>query len=149
MTIIRVPNSIALRNFDTIFIENSFEFPDKSAEVIFHPKYVAMHPVGLAFYAAIGDYFRMNEIKLSGKLNRKVTSIPFLQRMGLFEALGFSNPNTINEHEECGRFIPLQKVRDSTELNVFLKTIDPLLHTTPENSRVIKHVFSELHQKCY
>jgi len=64
--------------------------------------------------------------------------------MGLFPAMGFIDPSVITTHEETGRFIPLMKVRDGDELEAFIKTIEPLLHTTRENSRVIKHVFSEL-----
>ncbi len=64
--------------------------------------------------------------------------------MGLFRVLGYSNPLEIEEHEESGRFIPLRKIRISEDLNKLIKEIDPILHTTRENSRVIKHVFSEL-----
>ena len=185
-----IPNSIALRNFDSLFKNNTFNFDDGEADISFHQKYVAMHPVGLAFYAALGDIFTMNNIAKKARLDFKIKSIPYIQRMGLFRAMGFKDPITTklheetgrfiplqkisnsNElttfikiksipyiqrmglframgfkdpittklHEETGRFIPLQKISNSNELTTFIKTIDPILHTTRENSRVIKHV---------
>src|SRR5260370_16408040 len=139
-----IPNSIALSNFDSVFKNNDFQFTDKKVEIRFHPRYVAMHPVGLALYAALGDRYREENIKTDDYISYSIPSIPYLQRMGLFQALGYSNPVTTKEHEETGRFIPLMKVRSSDELAKFLRTVDPILHTTQENSRVIKHVFSEL-----
>lgn len=139
-----IPNSVALRNFDSIFKNNNFEFIDNIVEIYFHPKYVAMHPVGLAFYAALSDHFETKNINRKGTLDFKIKSIPYLQRMGLFKALHFKDPIETKIHEETGRFIPLMKIRNSEELDKFIKSIDPILHTTRENSRVIKHVFSEL-----
>jgi len=43
-----IPNSIALRNLDTILNKNTFGRWSNEVQVEFHPKYVAMHPVGLA-----------------------------------------------------------------------------------------------------
>ena len=139
-----IPNSIALWNFDTVLNKNGFGPWPKEVHVRFHQKYVAMHPAGLALLAALGDIWRREGVELSGTLDRKIRSIPYLQRMGLFQAIGFIDPARFQEHEETGRFIPLRKVRNGDELEAFVRTIDPLLHTTRENSRVIKHVFSEL-----
>ncbi len=139
-----IPNSIALRNFDSIFVNNNFDFSDKQADIGFHPNYVAMHPVGLAFYAAMGDLFRLNGIKTHASINYKIRSIPYLQRMGLFTSLGYKNPIETEKHEESGRFIPLRRISSSAELSTLMKDIDPILHTEPNTSRIIKHVFSEL-----
>jgi anti-sigma regulatory factor (Ser/Thr protein kinase) len=144
MSQLYIPNSVALSNFDSLFKDNDFDFTDKDVNIRFHPTYVAMHPVGLAFYAAIGDLFKLKEIKTKAAISYDIPSIPYLQRMGLFGALGYGNPVKTKEHEETGRFIPLMKIETSEELATFLKTVDPILHTTQENSRVIKHVFSEL-----
>ena len=86
-----IPNSVALRNFDTVFKNNDFIFSDKSVNITFHDKYIAMHPIGLAFYAAIGDFIKENDLNLEGSINPKIRSIPYLLRMGLFHALGFTN----------------------------------------------------------
>lgn len=139
-----IPNSIALRNFDSIFTNNNFNFEDGKVDITFHSNYVAMHPVGLAFYAAIGDYFRMNSIQTTATINYNIKSIPYLQRMGLFSALGYGDPLETNTHEEAGRFIPLRRVGNSDELSALMKDIDPLLHTDRDTSRTVKHVFSEL-----
>ena len=88
-------------------------------------------------------YFRLRDVKTKAAISY-IPSIPYLQRMGLFRVLGYGNPVKTKEHEETGRFIPLMKIQTSEELATFLKTVDPILHTTQENSRVIKHVFSEL-----
>jgi hypothetical protein len=139
-----IPNSIALRNFDSLFIKNTFDFSDKKVDITFHDRYIAMHPIALAFYAALADQFSENEMAITATINYKIRTIPYLQRMGLFRVLNFSDPVPTEEHEESGRFIPLMKIRNSAGLDTFIKTIDPILHTTRENSRVIKHVFSEL-----
>jgi len=139
-----IPNSISLTNFESVFKNNDFNFSDNNIEISFHPSYIAMHPIGLAFYAAIGDYIRINNCKKKASMNYKITSIPYLQRMGLFRSLGFSDIKEIRIHEESGRFIPLKKIKNSEELNTFIKEVDPILHTSRENSRSIKHVFSEI-----
>src|ERR1700726_2247592 len=130
MSRLYIPNSIALRNFDSLFKDNDFDFSDKNVDISFHPRYVAMHPVGLAFYAAVGDRFRDERITTKATISYKIPSIPYLQRMGLFGALGYGNPVKTKEHEEIGRFIPLMKIRSSERLAKFLKTDDPILHTT-------------------
>ena len=127
-----IPNSVALRNFDTLFTKNDFKFDDKIADIRFHPSYVAMHPVALAFYAAISDYFFLNNISANAFINKKIRSIPYLQRMGLFEVMGSEDPITVEEHERTGQFIPLRKIRNSDDLNNLLVTIDPILHTSRE-----------------
>jgi len=139
-----IPNSISLRNFDNLFQNNDFDFSDKKIDISFHDSYVAMAPIGLAFYAAIGDLIRINKIENKATLNFKIRSIPYLQRMGLFSSMGFTNPVKTSEHEATGRFIPLTKIMSSDELTQFIKEIDPILHTSRNNSRAIKHVFSEI-----
>jgi len=144
MSKLYIPNSVALRNFDALFKGNDFLFNNGKVEINFHPNYVALHPVGLAFYAALSDLLRIKGCKFKGKINYSMRSIPYLQRMGLFKALGFRNPVKTEEHEETGRFIPLTKISNSQQLDVFIKNIDPILHTNRENSFAIKHVFSEI-----
>jgi len=144
MSTLYIPNSIALRNFDSIFVNNDFDFSDKKVDITFHNSYVAMHPVGLAFYAALGDFFADTNIKTTATINYEIKSIPYLQRMGLFDALGYADPIETKNHEECGRFIPLRRIRNSDELSQLMKDIDPILHADQNTSRTVKHVFSEL-----
>jgi hypothetical protein len=54
MSNLYIPNSVALRNFDTIFKNNDFDFSDKKVSVSFYDKYIAMHPVGPCFLCSIG-----------------------------------------------------------------------------------------------
>ncbi len=144
MSTLYIPNSIALRNFDSIFKKNDFDFSDGKVDIRFHLKYVAMHPVGLVLYASLGDYFRLNEIETTAAINYKIRSIPYLQRMGLFSTLDYSDPVETKMHEEAGRFIPLTRITNSEQLTDLLRKIDPLLHTTRDISITVKHVFSEL-----
>lgn len=139
-----IPNSISLRNFDNLFKNNDFDFSDGKIDISFHNSYVAMAPIGLAFYAAIGDLIKIKNIENKARINYAIRSIPYLQRMGLFGSMGFTNPVKTTEHEATGRFIPLTKIWSSTELTQFIKEIDPILHTNRNNSRAIKHVFSEV-----
>lgn len=144
MSRLYIPNSFALRNFDALFKENDFSFDNGKVEINFHPNYVALHPVGLAFYAAISYILKMKNCEFKGAINKSMRSIPYLQRMGLFKTFGFISPKKTEEHEETGRFISLTKIRNSEELDTFIKNIDPILHTNRENSFAIKHVFSEI-----
>jgi anti-sigma regulatory factor (Ser/Thr protein kinase) len=144
MSRLYIPNSLALTNFEGIFKHNDFDFSDKNVGIEFHRKYVAMHPMAISFFAAWRDYFKENGIKQTGKIDKAIRSIPYLQRMGLFSGLGFTDPVEIKTHEESGRFIPLRKIKNGDELQEFTKEIDPLLHTDRGNAPVIKHVFGEL-----
>ncbi len=139
-----IPNSLSLRNFDNLFQNNDFDFSDGKVEVSFHKSYVAMAPVGLAFYAALGDLITKNGWNKDATMNYSIKSIPYLQRMGLFDCMGFADPIKTAKHDETGRFIPITKIRNSEELSHFIKSIDPILHTNRNNSRAIKHVFSEV-----
>ncbi len=71
----------------------------------------------------------------------------YLTRMGLFKFIGV-NPvcKVIVEHEPAGRFIPVTQVKNSGDLDRFLKELVPLLHLPGETTRVraIQHIFSEL-----
>jgi anti-sigma regulatory factor (Ser/Thr protein kinase) len=141
---LHIPNSVSLRNFDNLFRNNDYDFSDGKVELSFHPSYVAMAPVGLAFYAAIGDLINKNGWEKSAVMNYQIKSIPYLQRMGLFGCMGFADIRETEKHDETGRFIPLTKIRTGEELSQFIKSIDPILHTTRDNSRAIKHVFAEV-----
>jgi len=75
MSTLYVPNSIALRKFDTIFKNNDLDFTDGHVSIRFHPRYVAMHPVGLAFYAALGDHFRNLHVETDAAISYQIPSI--------------------------------------------------------------------------
>lgn len=139
-----IPNSVGIHNFGALFKNNDYNFSDNHVDIRFHKDYVAMHPIGLAFYAAIGDTIKDRGMTTTAAINYKVKSIPFLQRMGLFEALGYTGPLDLEQHEESGRFIPLRKIRNSKDINDLLCDLDPILHTTRPKANVIKHVFSEM-----
>jgi len=144
MSTIYIPNSVGLRNFETLFRNNTFDFSDGIANLEFHPNYVGLHPAALAFYAALSDQLAEKDIPVSGQIDRRMKSIPFLQRMGFFKSFGFDNIVETEEHEEAGRFIPLRKITSSAELRLFLTEIDPILHAGEDVKDAIKKVFSEI-----
>ena len=144
MTRINIPNSVGLKNFEALFKNNTFDFSDGMAELSFHPSYVGLHPVSLAYYAALADQFAESGIQVTGKINMELSSIPFLQRMGLFRVFGFDDIVQITEHEEAGRFIPLRKIQPTADLKSFIADIDPILHASDDVRDAIKKVFSEL-----
>jgi len=142
-----IPNAIYLKSIETLFTRNeSFDVSgDDQIKVEFHPTCVAMHPIGLAFYAAISDNCRKNGVKIiSDGINTNIHTIPYLKNMGLFRSLGIKIDTHFEKHEKSGRFIPLRKIKNSVEMEEFLKDIDPILHGDRTAVPVIKHVFSEL-----
>lgn len=120
MSSLYVPNSVALRNFDSLFKNNNFDFSNSKVHITFHDRYIAMHPVALAFYAALADHFEVNSIETTAAINYAIRSIPYLQRMGLFRVFKYRDPVPTVIHEETGRFIPLMKIRNSNELDNFI-----------------------------
>jgi hypothetical protein len=89
MAILYIPNSVGLRNFEGLFKNNTFDFSDGVAEVTFHDKFVGLHPVAVAFYASIADQLKSANVTIKGSINPKLSTIPFLQR------IGFLNPSVL------------------------------------------------------
>jgi len=106
-----IPNSISLRNFENLFQNIDFDFSDGEINLTFHETYVAMAPIGLAFYAAIGDLIKDRGIENKACINRKIRSIPYLQRMGLFSSMGFINPTKTTILTKLDDLFQSQKLR--------------------------------------
>ncbi len=106
-------------------------------------RWVAVHPAVLAFTACAADCVTRNGGSHRGNVPR-IRSLPYLIRMGLFEHVTVEYGRGIEAHEEAGRFIPIQRIRNTTELSDFIVNVIPLLHAPPEQVEPIRYVISEL-----
>ncbi|MCA9485242.1 MAG: hypothetical protein KC506_00150 [Nanoarchaeota archaeon] len=106
-----------------------------------HEKWVSLHPFVLCMIVALG-------LKLKDKNNlhfnkMEAKSKHYLERMGLFRLLNLNSEMKIKKREESGRFIPIQIIKSSDELENFIRNMIPLLHR-PDKSQSIEYVISEL-----
>lgn len=139
---IHLSNSIWLGNIDP-FLE-SIDLTDKnSLDVTSHNKWVSVHPVVLCMVASLGLKMR-NEGKPINFERPTATSKHYFERMGLFKLLGLDSEMNIVEHEPAGRFITLQVIKDSNQLDKFITEMVPLLHSEAEKVEPIRYVVFEL-----
>lgn len=106
-------------------------------------RWVAVHPVVLAFTACVADHVARNGGQHLGQVHR-IGSLPYLIRMGLFNHLRLDYGREITAHEEAGRFIPIQRITTTRELSDFIVNVIPLLHASPTQVEPIRYVISEL-----
>src|SRR5712692_3737028 len=126
---ISIPNQGSLHCLRFFLSANNF-FPKRVAdrfEVTFHPQMVYLQPYALSMLAAWGDYWEGQGVPIQFE-NLRSTSLAYAWRMGLFNFLRARYEPTREEHEEAGRFIPLRRIRRSSELATFLTDLAPLLH---------------------
>lgn len=139
---LHLPNSVWIGNIDP-FLKSLDTSNEKKLEVTSHEKWISVHPVVLTMVAALGL-----KILTKGKPIKfeemQATSKHYFKRMGLFKILNLDSKMVIKEHESSGRFIPLQIIRDSRELDRFIRDMIPLLHKEPEEVAPIKYVITEL-----
>ncbi len=138
-----IPNSAFLGNINTFFSNLDLRESDR-LEITTNSKWIAIHPLVLAIIAALGKSVHPKNITCD-KINAQ--SGHYLKRMGLFTFIGIDPVvKEIQEHEPAGRFVPLTCVKNSDDLDIFLKELVPLLHLeeNPEQVQSIQHIFSEL-----
>jgi hypothetical protein len=137
-----LPNAAKLQNFEGLI--NRFDPANpKVLEFSMHDKWVSLHPAALAFAACIGDHVTASGGNHVGKIE-DVSSLPYLQRMKLFDHVLLKPEKAIAEHEESGRFIPITRVGSSQQLGDFIVNMIPLLHATPKDVEPIRYVISEM-----
>jgi anti-sigma regulatory factor (Ser/Thr protein kinase) len=140
---IAIPNSAFLGNINYFLSNLDLSEPDK-LEITTNPKWMSLHPLVVAMIAALGKSFNPKKITCD-----EITSPSghYLKRIGLFDFLKI-NPKvkSIQEHELSGRLIPLKQIKNSDDLDLFLKDLIPLLHLDkePKHAQAIQHIFSEL-----
>lgn len=133
-----IPNSAFLANLDPFLQGLDTSNPDL-LEVTSHPEWISIHPLVLSMIAALGLNLQPENIHI----NIEAKSRNYLIRMGLFKILGLTS-EAVKERAPEGRFIPLQKVSTSDELDHFITEMIPILHKDPEQSSTIGYIVSEL-----
>ena len=139
---IHLPNSVWIGNIDQ-FIRSFDPKNKKILEITSHKKWVSVHPVVLCMLGALGLFMKKEKAQINFQ-KMEATSKHYFERLGLFKLLELDSQMNIRHHEEAGRFIPIQKITNSKELESFIRDMIPLLHLKPEQVEPIKYILSEL-----
>lgn len=139
---VHLPNSVWIGNINPFI--RSFDITNEEIlEITSHKKWLSVHPVVLCMITALGLFIREKNATLSFE-KMEAKSKHYFERMGLFKILNLDSGIKITRHESTGRFIPLQKITNSEELESFIQEMIPLLHLKPEQVEPIKYIVSEL-----
>jgi anti-sigma regulatory factor (Ser/Thr protein kinase) len=119
---------------------------DGSPHLTFAPKQglFSLHPLVLCIIASLADDCVANGGSVSVEGLVANNSTRYLQRMGLFEHMGVEINLPVAAHDPSGRFIPLTRIVDNTDLTRFVTDFVPLLHATPGEADSVKYVLFEL-----
>ena len=139
---VHLPNSARLQNLGG-FIRRFDPSDPSTLEFSMNDRWVAVHPAVLAFTACVADHVTRNGGHHVGIVHR-IRSVPYLIRMRLFDYLRLEYGGSIESHEEAGRFIPIQRIRNGSELSDFIVNMIPLLHADPGHVEPIRYVVSEI-----
>lgn len=129
-----------LRNFESFLRSFDSKNPEK-LKITTHDRWVNVHPVVLTIIAGLAKSIDPQNIFID-EITAK--SGHYLDRMGLFKAIGKKSPYSISEHEPAGRFIPLTQIRTQKEQSVFITDMIPLLHLPSHSADAIKYTVGEL-----
>ena len=139
---IHLPNSVWIGNIDPFL--RAFDTENKNMlEISSHEKWVSVRPVVLSMVTALGLKMR-NEGKVIKFYKPTATSKHYFERMGLFKILELDSEMKITEHEPAGRFITIQSIKDSEQLDKFITDMIPLLHSEPKKVEPIRYIIFEL-----
>ena len=133
-------NADYLRSFENFLRRFDPSEPNKLT-VETHENWVNVHPAILTMVAALGSKLDPSAVVIN---TITAKSGHYLDRMGLFDALGKQSPYSITKHEPAGRFIPLTQIRTQNEQSKFITDMIPLLHLGPQHAEAIKYMVSEL-----
>jgi anti-sigma regulatory factor (Ser/Thr protein kinase) len=137
---IHLPAGAWIGNINS-FLKSLDTSNDKELRITSHEKWVSLHPFVLCIIVAMG--LRLKDKKNLHFNKMEAKSRHYLERMGVFRLLNLDSKMNINEHEESGRFIPIQIIKSSKQLEEFIRNMIPLLHR-PDKSQSIEYVISEL-----
>lgn len=139
---IHLPNSAFLGNIDPFL--RSFD-PSSPNELVItsNNNWVSVHPMVVAMVAALGEDISPEKLEFRAFEAR---SKHYFERIGLFKFLGIDSGISITKHDSSGRFIPLTKIKNSTQLSKFLTEMIPLLHLVdnPRQAEPIQYIVGEL-----
>ncbi len=126
-----LPNSAHLLNLGA-FLRGCETRDPSELHVVFHPRWVSVHPVAMALTACAGATVRATGGAVHLDIpNPGIAFVHYLARMRLFEHLGVPPPRAVVEHEPAGRFVPITQVRTNDDLRRFITDMIPLLHDRP------------------
>lgn len=138
---IHLPNSAFLGNIDPFLRSFDPSSPDRLV-VTSNTKWVSVHPLVIAMVATLGRDIPPNKITFEAFEAR---SKHYFERIGLFQFLGKSSGISITKHDPSGRFIPIARIKNSSQLDKFLTEMIPLLHLAdPRQVEPIRYIVSEL-----
>lgn len=139
---IYLPNSVWIGNIDSFI--NSFDTSNETIlEITSHKKWVYVHPMVLCMIAGLGLFMREHQTKINFE-RMTARSKHYFERMKLFKFLNLESNIKITAHESAGRFIPLSQIKNSEDLDDFIREMIPLLHLKQEQAEPIKYIISEL-----
>jgi anti-sigma regulatory factor (Ser/Thr protein kinase) len=127
-----------IANFDT-FLRNFDASNPESLSISTDDRWVSAHPAVLALTAALG--LQAEKVTIDRVVAR---SGHYLERMGLFSALGLPSQFHISERDASGRFVPLIVIKNQEEQSRFITEIVPMLHLQPKDADPIQYVLGEL-----
>src|SRR3989344_5329514 len=139
---IHIPNSVWIGNIDP-FLRSLDIIDNQVLKITTHKKWISVHPVVLCMVAALGLKMRRENLPIEFEV-MEAKSKHYFERMGLFKMLNLDSRIKIKKHESAGRFIPIQQISNSSNLDDFIKDMIPLLHLRQEQVEPIKYVISEL-----
>lgn len=142
----RVPNNASIHTLKHFWDVNK-PFQDCRAPAVFslHPKWAHMDPMALVMSAAWGGWCRRQGLTIEVE-NVYGRHANYAARMKLFEHFGISHYTVLEEHEEAGRFLPIERVRSQSELESVIGNVSALLHldTEPDALAAVQYCVSEL-----
>jgi len=142
-----IPNSATFHTIKN-FLNQSDIFLDDGGDAVveLHPTWAHVEPIALAMIAAWGAHWRgkgrtVRVENLGSKAN-------YAARMELFKHLGVNFTSGHVAHEEAGRFLPLQQVKNPDQISGVIGDISALLHlgseTDSESLAAVQYCVSEL-----
>jgi hypothetical protein len=143
---IELPTALSVHSAKYFFEHVEF-FPAKQPErfvLSFHPRFTQFEPFAVAMLAAWGHYWSKKGVNIVCQ-NVTAKGVPYAQRMGLFKYLPCPEAELpeLEEHEEAGRFVPLQCVSRGADMSKVMSDIGGILRI-PDLIRLGQHALSEM-----
>ncbi len=140
-----VPNSATIHSIKS-FLDKNDSFADDGGDAVVEldPTWAHVEPVALSMVAAWGKYWRRQGRSVRVENIRNQAN--YAARMRLFEHLEVPFESNYVAHEEAGRFLPLQQVKDRSQIRGVIGDISALLHLEeePEGLAAVQYCVSEL-----
>ena len=141
-----IPNEASIRTIRNVLVSNTpFSDTVNPAKLVMHPRWAFIDPIAMAMAAAWGGWCQRHGCSVEAE-GTTSNSEKYAIRMGLFKHLNVDHPPLSAEHEEAGRFIPLRRVTNSTELSAVIGDVSALLHLDrePHGLAAVQYCISEL-----